>query len=491
MSQTLVAPGIPAARTRTVAPPANNDPPPPRSRRTQRITLTVVCVTTMMLMLDIAVVNTALTAITADLHAGLSGAQWVVDAYTLALAALVLTAGSLADRLGRRRLLVAGLVSFTGASLACAAANSTGLLIAARALQGAGAAALFAVSLPLIGHAFPSAQARAGALAVYGATIGGSFAVGPLAGGLLTEHLGWRWIFLVNVPVGVACAALTVAGVHESRDPHQRRVDWIGQVLLCGSLFLLVFALLRGNGEGWTSWTVMLSLAVALAALVAFVVVEARTGEPMMPLTMFRNRVFTGTQIAAFAISASLFAVFLYMTLYLQGVLGLSPIAAGAAYLPGTVIMFLVSGATAGLLNRIQARTALPASLMVVGAGLALMTMTGEHSTWLAVLPGFVLACIGTGVFNPVMSGLVLAHSADSRHGLATGINDSFRQTGIAVGIAGLGALVPAGSAFGAHPAAYVSGLHHALWVACATAITGSAIAAVLLTRTGRPNAAG
>jgi EmrB/QacA subfamily drug resistance transporter len=456
---------------------------PPRSRQTAGITLTVVCVTTMMLMLDIAVVNTALTAIAADLHTGLSGGQWVVDAYTLALAALVLTAGSLADRLGRRRVLNVGLALFTMGSFACAAADSTGLLILDRAVQGSGAAALFAVSLPLIGHAFPAAKDRAAALAIYGATIGGSFVVGPLVGGLLTEHLSWRWIFLVNVPVGLVCMGLTAAGVRESRDPHPRRVDWIGQLLMCCALFLLVFALLRGNADGWTTPRGILSLTVALVLLASFLVVESRVREPMLPLAMFANRAFTATQIAAFAISSSLFAVFLYLTLYLQGVLGLSPVEAGAAYLPGTVLMFVVSGATAQLLNRIRPGAALVGSLLTVGAGLALMVLAGPHSSWTVILPGFMLACIGTGVFNPVMSGLVLAESAGDRHGLATGINDSFRQTGIAVGIAGLGAFVPAGAAFGLDPAGYVGGLHRALWVACAIAVVGAAVSAVLFGR--------
>lgn len=455
----------------------------PMSRRTARLTLTVVCVTTVMLMLDIAVVNTALTAIAGDLHTQLSGVQWVVDAYTLPLAALVLTAGSLADRLGRRRVLVAGLVLFTGASLACAAANSIGVLDAARAVQGAGGAALFAVSLALLGHAFPDRTARNAALAVYGATIGGAFAVGPLVGGLLTQHLGWRWIFVINIPVGVLCLALTVVGVAESRDPRPRRVDWPGQLSMCAALFLLVLGLLRGNADGWGSPLVLGSLVAAGVLLLGFVLVESRVREPMLPLHMFANRAFAGTQVAAFAISASMFAVFLYLTLYLQGVLGLSPVAAGLVYLPGTVLMFVVAGASAKLLTKVSPGTALSVSLLLVGAGLALGVVAGVHSSWPMVLPGFMLSCIGCGVFNPVMSGLVLNESDPHRAGLAAGINDSFRQTGIAVGVAALGALIPAGSAFGVDAAGYVTGLHRALWVGCAVAVTGAVAAAALIRR--------
>ncbi len=409
--------------------------------------------------------------------------QWVVDAYTLPLAALVLTAGSLADRLGRRRLLVVGLVLFTAGSLACAAANSMGLLDAARAVQGAGGAALFAVSLALLGNAFPESAARNTALAVYGATIGGAFAVGPLVGGLLTQHLGWRWIFLINVPVGVLCLALTSVGVAESRDPRPRRIDWAGQFAMCGALFLLVLALLRGNDDGWTAPLVLGSLAASGVLMLTFVAVELRVREPMLPFGMFANKAFTGTQLAAFAISSSMFAVFMFITLYLQGVLGLSPVAAGAVYLPGTVLMFVVAGASAKLLTKVSPGVALSVSLLAVAGGLAWSVVGGEHSSWTAVLPGFMLSCAGCGVFNPVMSGLVLNESDPHRAGLAAGINDSFRQTGIAVGVAALGALIPSGAAFGMDPAGYVSGLHRALWVACAIAVVGAAAAALLIRR--------
>lgn len=305
--------------------------------------------------------------------------------------------------------------------------------------------------------------------------------MGPLVGGLVTQHLGWRWIFLLNVPVGLLCLALTALGVAESRDPRPRRVDWTGQVLLTGALFLLVLGLLRGNDAGWSSAGIVASLAGAGVLLVAFVAVEAVVREPMLPLGMFRNRAFTGTQLAAFGISSSLFAVFLYITLYLQGVLGLSPVQAGAAYLPATVLMFVVAGATAQLLDRVPAGLALAGSLGVVAVGLALGTLAGVHSSWWATLPGTMLACGGAGVFNPVMSGLVLSESSAEQAGLAAGVNDSFRQTGIAVGVAALGVLVPASSAFGGDPAAYVTGYHHALLVGAGVAAVGAVLAAVLV----------
>ncbi|HEV7752494.1 MAG TPA: MFS transporter, partial [Baekduia sp.] len=238
--------------------------------RTQRWTLVVVCAATAMLMLDIAVVNTALSKIAGDLHTGLHGLQWVVDAYTLALAATVLTAGALADRFGRRRLFSIGLTLFTVASLFCAAAGDIAFLNTARAVQGVGGAIMFAVSLALLANAFPDAKERTGALAAYGATIGASFAVGPLVGGALTSGLGWRWIFLINLPLGLLCLAITRTRVKESKDAFARRVDVGGLLTLTAGLFLLILALLRGNEDGWGSATIVAELSAAGVLLAAF-----------------------------------------------------------------------------------------------------------------------------------------------------------------------------------------------------------------------------
>ncbi|HXD56855.1 MAG TPA: MFS transporter, partial [Thermoleophilaceae bacterium] len=288
---------------------------------TRRVTLGVVCLATAMLMLDIAVVNTALPDISRDLNTDLNGLQWVVDAYTLALASVVLTAGSLADRLGRKRLFIGGLGLFTASSLACALAGTIEVLDAARAVQGLGAAVMFATSLALLANAFQDAKERAGALAVYGATIGASFAVGPLVGGALTSGFGWRSIFLINVPIGLLTIAATVKYVKESRDEHARKIDWAGQVVLGGGLFLLVLALLRGNDQGWTSTAIVAELSAAVVLLAVFGLIESRVREPMLPLGLFKNRTFAGAQLGVFAISGSFFAIFLYTTLYLQNVL--------------------------------------------------------------------------------------------------------------------------------------------------------------------------
>jgi EmrB/QacA subfamily drug resistance transporter len=455
----------------------------------KRWTLAVVCVATAMLMLDIAVVNTALSRMAEDLDAGLSGLQWVVDAYTLALAAVVLTAGSLADRFGRKRLFTIGLAIFTVASAACAAATDIVFLDAARAVQGIGAAIMFAVSLALLAQAFPGERERAGALAAYGATIGGTFAIGPAVGGALTSGLDWQWIFLINVPIGIASLFVTRAYVTESRDPRAPRVDWLGQATLASGLFLLVLALLRGNEDGWTSAPIVAELSAAAVLLVAFLLIERRVAQPMLPLGLFRNPSFTGAQVAAAAISATFFAIFLYITLYLQQVLGLSPIEAGLAYLPATVVIFFVSGATATLAERVSPRLMIAGGLGLVAAGMGLMTMADATSSWTAILPGELVAGVGCGLFNPALTAVALGSAPVEQSGLAAGVNDTFRQAGIAVGVAALGALIPAEGALGGGSAtAYVDGLHDALWVGTAGAAVG-AVAAAMLIRSARSGA--
>jgi predicted MFS family arabinose efflux permease len=337
---------------------------------------------------------------------------------------------------------------------------------------------LFACSLAVLDDACPDAASRAGALAAYGATIGGSFAIGPFLGGLLTESADWRWIFVINVPVGALCLLLTLRWVRESRDPAPRRLDLPGVVLLSGALAALVFGLIRAGMHGWSAAGTIMALFGGLALLAAFLVVEARSAEPMLPLSLLRDPVVAAAQVAAVSISASLFAIFLYVTLYLQGVLHLSPVAAGAVYLPATVVMFVAAGVTAAIQQRLAASTALIASLIAVSGGLAMLIVAGPHSSWSAVVPGTVLAFAGAGVCNPVLSGLVLHSAPTGQAGLATGVNDAFRQTGIALGVAILGVLVPSGG-----PLAYTRGLHTAELVAAGIALAGAVATAAILRR--------
>jgi EmrB/QacA subfamily drug resistance transporter len=446
-------------------------------------TLVVVCLATAMLMLDIAVVNTALPKIAADLRAGLTGIQWVVDAYTLALAAVVLTAGSIADRIGRRLIFTTGMAIFALTSLACALASDVAVLDAARALQGIAAAMLFASSLAILVDAFPTDSGRTKAFAAHGATIGASFAVGPLVGGALTSGISWRAVFYINVPIGIAALAASYIWLRESQDPSPRQIDRIGQATLTGGLFLLVLALLRGNQEGWRSPRIVAELVGAGVCLALFVLTESRVAQPMLPLHLFRRPDFTGAQIAAFTVSASFFALFLYTTLYLQEVLQLSPIEAGLVYLPGTILMFVVSGATAQLPRRIRPGLLVVVGLALVAGGLALMTLAGAHSSWSALLPGELVVCFGTGLLNPALAAVAMGSVAEPQSGLAAGVNDAFRQGGIAVGVAAFGALVPAAAALGhGSPEAYVAGMHTALLVGAVLAAAGALASGVLLT---------
>jgi EmrB/QacA subfamily drug resistance transporter len=404
-------------------------------------TLIAVSVATFMLLLDITVVNVALPAIREDLDAGFTDLQWVVDAYALTLAALVLTAGSLADRLGRRRVFAAGLAIFSLASLLCALAPDPTFLNLARALQGVGGAVMFAVSLALIAQEFPAGRERGMAMGIYGATIGVAVAIGPLVGGALTDSLGWESIFYLNVPIGLAALAVTQRKLRESRDPTATRVDWPGVVAFSGALFLLVLALLRGNVYGWGSILIVSLFAGSAALLVAFVAVERRVDKPMLPLALFKRRTFVGVQLAAFTLSSSMFALFLYLTLYLQNYLGHSPLEAGVRYLPITVASFFVAPVAGALLSRVDARLMLSVGLAGVGAGLLLMGGIEAGSAWTTLLGGFLVAGAAIGLLNPVIADVALSVVPKEQSGMASGINDTFRQVGIAVGIAVWGAI--------------------------------------------------
>jgi EmrB/QacA subfamily drug resistance transporter len=404
-------------------------------------TLGAVSVATFMLLLDITVVNTALPAIQRDLGGSFSDLQWVIDAYALSLAALVLTAGSLADRLGRKRVFTAGLGIFSLASLLCALSPDPTFLNLSRALQGVGGAIMFAVSLALVAQEFKAGAERGMAMGIYGATIGIAVAIGPLVGGLLTDGLGWQSVFLLNVPIGAAAIAVTLWQVRESRDPNATKIDWPGLVTFSTALFLLVLGLVRGNDDGWGSTTIVSLFAGAGVLLAAFATIETRVTEPMLPLSLFKRRAFTGVQLAAFAVSGSMFALFLYLTLYLQNYLGYSPIGAGARYLPITVASFIVAPLAGMALAKVHARYLLGAGLAATGVGLILMSGLNSGSTWTALLAGFIVSGAGVGLLNPVIADVALSVVPKERSGMAAGINDTFRQVGIAVGIAAWGAI--------------------------------------------------
>src|SRR5689334_4846663 len=318
-------------------------------------TLVAVCTATFMLLLDITIVNVALPAIQRALDASFSDLQWVVDAYALALATCVLTAGSLADLFGRKRIFMLGIVLFTAASLACGLANDALFLIIARGVQGIGGAMMFATALALISQEFHGKE-RGTAFGIWGATIGAAVAIGPLAGGVLTSWLSWRWIFLVNIPIGVLAIVLALRVLHESSDPEHSRIDPPGLVTLTSGLFCLILGLIEGNDHGWTSGLILSLLVVGALLLAAFVATQTRDGATMIDLALFTRPAFVGAQTTAFAISASMFAMFLFLTLYLQNILGLSPLETGVRFLPLSLVSFFAAPLAGRLVANVPVR---------------------------------------------------------------------------------------------------------------------------------------
>ena len=403
-------------------------------------TLLATCVATFMLLLDITIVNVALPSIQADLNASFSDLQWVVDAYSLMLAALLLSAGSLGDRVGRRRVFVAGFTIFSGASLICGLAGSPTVLNIFRAIQGIGGSAMFATTLALIAQEFRGPE-RATAFGIWGATIGGAVAIGPLIGGALTDAFGWEWIFFVNVPIGIAAIALTQSKVAESRAPDAEPIDWPGVATFSVALFLLVYGLVRGNPDGWSSGHILAALIGSAALLGVFVVIEMRSDHPMLELGLFRKPAFVGVSIVAFALSAGMFAMFLYLTIYIQDVLGFTPLEAGVRFLPITLISFFVAPVAGQLLTRFPARVFFGLGLGLVGTGLLLMRGLTPESEWTALLAGFIVAGAGIGMTNPAIASVAVGVVPAVKAGMGSGINNTCRQVGIATGIAGLGAV--------------------------------------------------
>jgi EmrB/QacA subfamily drug resistance transporter len=421
-----------------------------------------------MLLLDVTVVNVALPAIRADLGASFAELQWVIDAYALTLAATLLAWGALADRVGRRRVFAGGLVLFVACSALCGTAPSPLVLDLARAAQGVGAAAMFASSLAILANEFEGAE-RGLAFGVWGGITGAALAIGPLVGGLLTDGPGWRWVFLVNLPIGAALVWLTARSVPESRERRPRPVDLAGMATFGVACFLATYGLIRGNEDGWGSAPIAGSLAAAGLLLVAFVAVERRSAAPMLPLSLFRIPAFTGTALVAFAQSVALYPLLLFMAIYLQEGLGLSATATGLRLLPLTLVLAAVAPLSGRLSVRWPLRVPLTAGLVLIGVALLLMRAVDTGSDWTALLPGLLVGGLAVGTISPALAAAMVAVLPVERSGLASGINNTFRQLGIAIGIAGLGAIFEHDARGAASPlAGIVAGLDAVLLVAAA-----------------------
>ncbi|MBP1157973.1 MULTISPECIES: MFS transporter [unclassified Rhodococcus (in: high G+C Gram-positive bacteria)] len=404
-------------------------------------TLITVCIGMFMLMLDMTIVAAALANIQSSLDASLSGLQWVVDAYTLPVAALLLTAATLGDRLGRRRLYIAGMSIFTLTSLGCALAGDIVTLNVVRAVQGVGAALLFGVSLPLVAVAFPDPMKRARAIGIYGAVMASATAAGPLVGGALVTAIGWEWIFLINVPIGIAAVALAYRYVTESRADSAAPADWAGTGLLTLALLSGVLALIEGNEWGWSSTRVIALGATSIAGLLAFIAWELRAAHPMLDLRLVVRPAFAANALAAFAGAGTLVAATNFLALYFINTLGHDPFQAGLRALPLTLSALVVAPPIAVLHDRLPARWSLPVSMGVVAAGLWLCTGADASTTWTHYIAGSILGGAGLGAVTVIASQSALTFVEVDRAGMATGAVNTARQVGIVVGVAGLGAV--------------------------------------------------
>ena len=416
----------------------------PRHENTQRgnkwWTLVAVCLGTFMLLLDITIVNVALPDIQQALHSSFSGLQWVVDAYALTLAAFLLTAGSIADMYGRRLLYLVGLVVFTAASALCGFAQSTLMLQLSRGLQGVGGAIMFAVSLALLADAFRGKD-RGTAFGIWGGVTGLAVAIGPLVGGLLTTGISWRWIFFVNVPFGIVAVIISMLKVSESRAPKASGPDWLGFALFTVALASLVYGLIESNEKSFSSGLVIGCLAAAAALLVVFVITEMLIANPMFDLKLFLKPTFSGGSIAAFGLSASIFSMLLYIVLYFQDILGYSALGTGLRVMVlsgGTLVTAILAGR---LSSKVPVRFLIGPGLLMIGIGLLIMRGLNAGSIWTHLIPGMIVGGLGIGLVNPPLASTAVGVVPPQRAGMASGINSTFRQVGIATGIALLGTL--------------------------------------------------
>jgi EmrB/QacA subfamily drug resistance transporter len=415
--------------------PAGRPPSP-----TRWWTLGIVAMGTFMLMLDLSVVSLALPQIHTSLHSSFSDLQWVYDAYALTLAIFLVAAGSTADRIGRKRVFLVGFAVFTASSLACGLAGDALALSSFRAVQGFGAAIMFAVGPALLGHEFHGKE-RAAAFTAFGAAVGLAVATGPLIGGALTSSLSWRWIFYINVPIGVLAMALGLLRVNESRNRKAPAADWGGLASFSIALGALVFATIRGPEQGWTSPVTVTLYAASAVFLILFALVEKRLGErAMFDLGFFRNPTFVGISLVALIGNAGALPSIFLETNYMQNMLHVDAWGAGLRFLPLTCAMFVAGALAGGLIGKVPFRVLLGSAASLMGVGLLFLLGTHADSAWTVLVPSLVIAGLGMGLFNPSRAALAIGVTEPAKAGVASGINETFQQVGVAVGIAGVGA---------------------------------------------------
>ena len=447
--------------------------------------LVTVCLGAFMLLVDVSIVNVALPKMTEELHSSFTSLQWVVDMYALVLASLLMVAGSLGDRFGHRRLYIGGLAVFALASLTCGIAPNVGVLIASRAVQGIGGAAMFTGTTALLSAPYQGRD-RGTAFGVWGAVNGGAAAVGPILGGLLTEQFGWRAIFLVNLPVAAIAVYMSLRVLGDAPHRGQRRIDIPGAVSFTACAAAVTYALIQSNTDGWGSATVLGLFAVAVVALIVFIAVELRTTDPLLDLSLLRNRSFAGLMAAGLLLSAGAFAHLTYTSIWLQSVLGMSPIKAGLAVSPLALTAFVVAGFGGKHLGKYAPQWPIGIGLALIGIGTLLMTLVGGGSTWTALTPGLMVAGVGVGMSTPVLASAAMSSVPHQRAGMAGGALNTFRQLGYALGIAVLGTVFAGAASSGSgmsSRAAVATSLDHVFTVAGIVALAGAAVVLLFVRR--------
>jgi EmrB/QacA subfamily drug resistance transporter len=457
-------------------------------------TLAAVSFGLFMIMLDNTVVNVALPSIQRDLGSDLSELEWIVTGYALTFAALMLIGGKVADAYGRRLIFVVGIAVFTLASLWCGLATSGDMLVAARVVQGAGAALMNPATLSIIAATFAPRE-RGTAIGIWAGVSALALAIGPLVGGLLTEHLDWSWIFFVNVPVGILGIAASFIFIDESRDETHERLDIPGLLTSALGLFSLTYALIEANTYGWTSPRILGAFAVAAVALAAFVLLERHQRAPMLPLELFKNRTYTGANSVILLVALAMFGVFFFVSLYMQQVLEFSAVETGAAFLPMTVLIILVAPIAGKTSDRIGSRSLMTAGMVLIAVQLLYFSTLSQDSTFWALLPAFLVGGVGMALtMTPSAAAATRSVSVD-KAGVGSAVLNAARQVGGAMGIAVMGAIMahetggqrpPVGATLSeaqeaAFKAAFLDGFQSALLVAAAIAAAGAIVAYVLV----------
>jgi EmrB/QacA subfamily drug resistance transporter len=447
------------------------------------LTLVAVAVGLFMIMLDNTVVNVALPSIQKDLGTSPSELEWVVNAYALTFGVLLLSGGKLADLLGRRAIFIAGLVIFTGASLWCGLAGGATSLIAARTVQGIGAALMNPATLSIITATFPPRQ-RGTAIGIWAGVSALALAIGPLVGGLLTQDINWSWVFFVNIPVGVAGVVAARIFIDETKDTsRERRLDLPGLITSAVGLFALTYGLIETNDHAWGSSRVLTLFAIALVSLALFVLLELRQRIPMLDMSLFRNSTFSGANTVMFLVGLAMFGIFFYNSLFLQRVLGYGAIKTGATFLPMTVLIILVAPLAGKVSDRIGPRWLMGAGMVLLSASLLLFGTLDAAATWWAIVPGLLVGGLGMAITMAPTTAAAMASVPVDKAGVGSAVINSMRQVGGSLGIAVMGTLVATTVSVAPFDPRYASqfvpGYHRALHVGAAILLAGAVIAVV------------